>query len=104
MNMAATKAKSKTNSKQRASVTINLRMKTSQRDLIDQAADAVGKNRSEYLLDVATQAAQETILNQRLLLFSDAQWEEFPAAMARPPLVNELFKKAMSRKSTWKQS
>ena len=46
-------------------VTINIRAKKNQRDLIDRAADLQGKSRSEFMLDSAQKTAQDVLLDQR---------------------------------------
>lgn len=76
-------------------------MQPAQRDLIDQAAELLGKNRTEYMLDVTTRAAQDAILDQRIFYLNDDQWEEIQQVMEQAPRVNERLKKAMARKTTW---
>ena len=43
---------------------ISLRAKPAQRDLIDQAASLLGKNRSDFMLEVACDKAQQVLLDQ----------------------------------------
>jgi len=43
---------------------INLRALPEQRDLIDQAASLLGKNRSDFMLEVACERAQAILLDQ----------------------------------------
>ena len=43
---------------------INLRAKPEQRDLIDQAAAMLGKNRSDFMLEAACDRAQSVLLDQ----------------------------------------
>ena len=94
--MRAAKAPKKTRS-----VVVNLRMKESQRVLIDQAAEATGKNRSEFLLDAATKTAQETLLDQTLFQTTPAQWKAFTDALDAPPKVIPSLKKLLAGKSPW---
>ena len=47
------------------STVINLRADKSPRALIDCAADAVGKNRSEFVLDATTREATTVLLDRR---------------------------------------
>ncbi|HQR06721.1 MAG TPA: DUF1778 domain-containing protein [Gemmatales bacterium] len=83
------------------SVVVNLRMKEDQRELIDRAAEMIGSNRSEFMVDVATRAAQDALLDQRIFYLNDEQWEEFQAALDRPPQANERLRKALTRKGSW---
>jgi uncharacterized protein (DUF1778 family) len=41
---------------------INIRAKTSQRDLIDMAANLVSKSRTDFMLEVACREAQDILL------------------------------------------
>ncbi|RRZ43543.1 DUF1778 domain-containing protein, partial [Klebsiella pneumoniae] len=49
---------------------INIRAKTSQRDLIDMAASLVSKSRTDFMLEVACREAQDILLDQRLFLLN----------------------------------
>lgn len=90
--------------KKKSSVVVNLRMKQEQRDLIDKAAQVIGTNRSVFMLEAATRAAQEAVLDQRIFYLNDEQWTEFEQAMDRPPQPNERLKKALRRKVTLSKS
>lgn len=57
--------------------TLNLRIKPEVRGLIDRAAKARGKNRTDFILDVARIAAEETLLDQALLVVSPQAYAEF---------------------------
>lgn len=83
------------------SVVINLRMKSQQRQLIDQAASALGKNRSEFLLEAATRAAQETLADQRVFPMTNEQWKQFHAALDAKPKINSKLRKVLAAKSPW---
>ena len=45
---------------------VNLRVSADDRDLITRAAEALGKNRSEFMLDAARQAARDALLDRTL--------------------------------------
>ena len=49
-------------------VTINLRADQVRRALIDRAAERLGKNRSEFMLEAACREATSVLLDQRLFL------------------------------------
>ncbi|TGB76668.1 CopG family transcriptional regulator, partial [Salmonella enterica subsp. enterica serovar Enteritidis] len=42
--------------------TLNLRIKPAERDLIDRAAKARGKNRTDFVLEAARAAAEEALI------------------------------------------
>jgi len=48
--------------KEAASVSINIRAKARQRDLIDQAANRLGRSRSEFMLEAACREAEDVLL------------------------------------------
>lgn len=48
--------------------TLNLRIKSSERDLIDRAAKARGKNRTDFVLEAARAAAEEALIHQRIIM------------------------------------
>ncbi|ECJ2623267.1 DUF1778 domain-containing protein [Salmonella enterica] len=82
---------------------INIRAKTSQRDLIDMAANLVSKSRTDFVLDAACREAQDILLDQRLFILDDKQYDAFLAELdasitpARQAKIDDL----MSRKSPW---
>jgi uncharacterized protein (DUF1778 family) len=83
------------------STNINIRVAPDQRNLIDQAARAVGKSRTEFILDVATREAENTLLDQRLFLLDDAQWEAFTAALDAPAKPSMELRKLMTTTAPW---
>ncbi len=48
-------------------VTIDIRAKKNQRDLIDRAAELQGKSRAEFMLESAQKTAQDVLLDRRFL-------------------------------------
>ena len=83
------------------STNINIRVAPAQRDLIDRAAQSEGKSRTEFILDVATREVENTLLDQRLFLLNDAQWEAFTAALDAPVKANAKLRKLMSTPAPW---
>src|SRR6266496_5048272 len=69
-------------------ITINLRADRRKRALIDRAAAAVGKNRSEFMLDAACREATSVLLDQRFFTLDEKTFERFRAALDRPPADN----------------
>lgn len=83
------------------STNINIRVAPAQRDLIDRAAQSIGKSRTEFILDVATREAENTLLDQRLFLLDDAQWEAFTAALDAPAKPSAALRKLMTTTAPW---
>jgi len=57
--------------------TLNIRIKPEIRDLIDRAAKSRGKNRTDFILDSARIAAEDTLLDQVIMTLN------LPMAKAR---------------------
>lgn len=80
---------------------INLRVPQATRELIDTAAAALGKSRTEFMLDSARQQAIDVLLDQRLFVLEPAQHDAFMAALDNPPLPNAALKTLMAGKAPW---
>lgn len=82
---------------------INIRAKVSQRDLIDMAANHVSKSRTDFMLEAACREARDILLDRRLFLLGDEQFNAFleeldaPMTSERQARIDNL----MNRKSPW---
>ena len=85
------------------SETINLRASAEQKALIDRAASRLGKTRTEFMLDSAREAAENTLLDQRLFLLDEARYAEFVACLDAPVEPTEALKKVLSAPSPWER-
>jgi uncharacterized protein (DUF1778 family) len=63
---------------------LNIRTSAKQDNLIRQAAQAVDKSVSEFVLDSATATAEHVLADRRYFAVSDAAWQAFEAALERP--------------------
>ncbi|MCT7953412.1 DUF1778 domain-containing protein [Ancylothrix sp. C2] len=82
-------------------VTINIRAKKNQRDLIDQAAQIEGKSRSEFMLESAYEKAQNVILDRCFFGLDEVKFQEFMALLDAGPVSNEKLKTLLTSKSLW---
>lgn len=82
---------------------INLRVPTVTRELIDTAAEVVGKSRTEFMLESARQHAIDVLLDQRLFVLNNDQHAAFIEALDNPPMPNAALKKLLSSKSPWEK-
>jgi uncharacterized protein (DUF1778 family) len=80
---------------------INLRALPEQRDLIDQAAMLVGKNRSDFMLEAACDKAQAVILDQTFFTLSAENFKNFNALLDAAPTHNPGFERLMSVTAPW---
>jgi uncharacterized protein (DUF1778 family) len=89
--------------KETRTTTINLRVPKPTRELIDTAAAAVGKSRTEFMLESARQHAIDVLLDQRLFVLSAEQHKAFLQVLDHPPPPNATLRKLMSGKSPWEK-
>ncbi len=80
---------------------INMRVHSSTRDFIDQAAKSIGKDRSDFMLDAACEKAQEILMDRTEFLLDDAQWEAFNTLLDNPPRANEKLLAVLATKAPW---
>ena len=80
---------------------INLRALPEQRDLIDQAASALGKNRSDFMLEAACERAQSVLLDRVFFNLNADKFEQFLAVLDAPPKPNLGLERLMAIKAPW---
>jgi uncharacterized protein (DUF1778 family) len=80
---------------------INLRAKPEQRDLIDQAAAMLGKNRSDFMLEAACDRAQSVLLDRVFFRLDDRRFKAFMQQLDAPPAPNEGLERLMAVQAPW---
>lgn len=63
---------------------VNLRVRTDIRTLIDRAASLQGKSRSDFMIDAARRAAEETLLDQTLIRVDQATYDRYLEILDKP--------------------
>ena len=81
--------------------TINLRASQRQKLLIDRAADALGRTRSDFMLDTACREAESVLLDQRYFSLSEDDFKKFVAMLDRPPKDNPRLRRLLQSKAPW---
>lgn len=81
--------------------TINLRALPEQRDLIDQAAGLLGKNRSDFMLEAACERAQAVLLDQVFFSLDEPNFRRFTALLDAAPATNPGLERLMAVKAPW---
>jgi uncharacterized protein (DUF1778 family) len=81
--------------------TLNLRIKADDLGLIDGAAKALGKNRTDFILEAARRAAEEALLDRTVFTVSPKAFAEFAARLDAAPKPNERLKQAMKTPAPW---
>lgn len=81
--------------------TLNLRIRPEVRSLIDRAAGLVGKNRTDFVLDAARQAAENTLLDRAVVTVSAKAYADFVARLDAPPRPNERLRRSLQTMAPW---
>ena len=81
---------------------INLRALPEQRELIDQAASLLGKNRSDFMLEAACERAQAVVLDQVFFSLDADRFKQFTALLDAPAAPNAGLARLMAVKPPWR--
>ncbi len=79
---------------------VNLRVRTDTRALIDRAAKALGKTRSEFMIDAARRAAEDALLDQTLVRVDQDTYDFFLKTLDQPP-SGDGFERLMQARKPW---
>lgn len=81
--------------------TLNLRIRAEDRALIDLAAKARGKTRTDFILDTVRVVAESALLEQAYLQANPAAYEKFLELLDAPPNPNPRLKKTLQTPAPW---
>jgi uncharacterized protein (DUF1778 family) len=82
---------------------INLRVSRSQKALIDRAAEAQGRNRSDFMLDAACREAESVLLDRRYFNLDEDAFRRFTAMLDAPPRSNPRLARLLRTKAPWEK-
>lgn len=82
---------------------INLRIETQTRQLIDEAAAVLGKTRTEFMVDSARSLAIDTLLDQRMFVLGADRYETFIDALDNPSPPGPRLKALLARTPAWER-
>lgn len=80
---------------------INLRALPEQRELIDQAAQLLGKNRSDFMLEAACDKAQAVLLDQVFFRLDESRFRQFNELLDAPPAPNPGLERLLAVEAPW---
>lgn len=83
--------------------TINIRIEDKRRALIDRAAEATGKDRTQFVLDAATREAESVLLDQRFFQLDEKAFAKFSAALDAPPQDNPRLRELLRTRAPWER-
>lgn len=83
--------------------TIQIRASLETKNLLNKAATLRGQKLSEFMLDVARQKAEETLLDQRIFFLDAEDHERFLALLDAPPHISEDAYRRLTRPTPWQR-
>jgi uncharacterized protein (DUF1778 family) len=84
-------------------VAINLRANRRQRALIDRAAEALGKNRSDFMLEAACREANAVLVDRRFFLVDEKTFKRFTEALDRAPTDKPRLRRLLTSRAPWER-
>ncbi len=82
-------------------VSIHIRAKAWQRNLIDQAAHRLGCSRSDFILEVSCREAQEVLQDLVLTTMDSGAFAEFQRSLDKPLAPNDNLRFLLKTKAPW---
>jgi len=73
------------------------------RALIDRAAQTLGKNRSDFMLEAACREADTVLLDRRFFLLDEKAYKRFAAALDKPPADHPKLRRLLASKAPWER-
>jgi uncharacterized protein (DUF1778 family) len=80
---------------------INLRASRKQKVLIDRAAEALGRSRSDFMLDAACREAELVLLDRRYFTLSDEAFKRFTRILDKPLTDNPRLRRLLLTRAPW---
>jgi uncharacterized protein (DUF1778 family) len=84
-----------------SSATVNLRLQVGARELIDRAAAALGKSRTEFMVEAARREAESVLLDRCFFTLGAKDFADFAAALDRPPADNPRLRRLLRTAAPW---
>jgi uncharacterized protein (DUF1778 family) len=81
---------------------INLRIETQTRQLIDNAAAVLGKTRTEFMVESARRQAIDVLLDQQLFTLDADRYDAFMDALDNPPAPGPKLTALTRRVPAWR--
>ncbi|HKP94199.1 MAG TPA: DUF1778 domain-containing protein [Fibrobacteria bacterium] len=83
------------------SARFGLRTTVEQEKILRRAADVSHKSLTDYILDSACQAAEKTLLDQRLFMVSGSRFQSMLELLDAPEKSNPGLKRLFSKSAPW---
>lgn len=83
------------------SARLGLRATPEQEAVLRRAAEVAHKSLTDFILDSACLAAEQTLLDQRLFMVSGSQYQTLMDMLEQPEQANEGLRDLFSRSAPW---
>ena len=83
------------------SARLGLRATPEQEAVLRRAAEVAHKSLTDFILDSACLAAEQTLLDQRLFMVSGSQYQALMDLLERPEQANDGLRDLFARKAPW---
>jgi len=84
-----------------ATKVINFRAPAAKHALIDQAAQALGKNRTDFILDASCEKAREVLADQTNFALNPQGWRRFNELVEAPLANSDAVRRLLATLSPW---
>ena len=82
---------------------INLRASVAQRALIDKAAQVQGKSRTDFMLEAASEKAQQVLLDRTVFTLDAKHYDRFAKLLDAPIKVNKALNRLLGKSAPWER-
>jgi uncharacterized protein (DUF1778 family) len=87
--------------KNQEAITISIRAKTKQRDLIDQAAECQGRSRSDFMLAASCREAEDILLDKAFFTVDKEAFKNLQSLLINPLPPTDKLRRLMATKAPW---
>ena len=82
---------------------LGFRVTSHQEALLRKAAEISGKNITQFVLNSACEAAENTLIDQRIFFMDDKKYQAFQKALERPARVKPKLQKLLRSNAPWEK-
>lgn len=82
-------------------ITIKIRAAEQQRDLIEQAAEHLGRSPERFVLDAACREAEDVLLDRVYFILNEQDFAQFKAMVDNPPPPTDRLRHLLATKTPW---
>jgi len=83
--------------------TLNLRIKPELRGLIDRAAQLEGKNRTDFVLNAARRAAEDSLMDRTIFAVNPKAYKQFLLRLDAPARPNARLRRSLRAAAPWEK-